>query len=499
MRLANGLFIEATDDGNFVGEFSSRGPSLAAPDILKPDVTAPGINILAGLTPTRANGPQGVEFGYLTGTSMATPHVAGVAALLKEAHPDWSPAAIRSALMTSAYTSDVFRAADVPADALDYGAGHIAPNDANRASLVFDAAAIDYDAFGCGLEEPITAAGRCTEIESAGLSIDPTELNQASISVSKVTDPRTIRRSVTNVGNDGTWTVEINPPPGFSIDVSPSSLSVGSGASASYTVTISQQASQLDAWYFGDMTWVNGADRVRTPIAVKAASVDVAPEIRDAGGAGTASVPIKFGYNGSYFAGVHGLVAPRSVSDFVPSDPDKNFDADGCNDSGVRCFEHVVEPGELYVRFALFDEFTDGDDDLDLFLFYCPNGTARFCPEVGVSGEVTSEEEISLVAPPAGSYIALVHGFETDEVSGGPGANFTLFVWDLFGVDANGGLLEDDRGNLDVSAPSLVTSGSTQTLTVSWQDLDPGARYLGAVSHTTPTGTVGLTIVNIRN
>ena len=84
-----------------MANFSSRGPG-AVQDILKPDVTAPGVNILAGNSPDTVNTVSGELFGYLTGTSMSTPHVAGVAALLKQAHPDWSPAALKSALMTTA-------------------------------------------------------------------------------------------------------------------------------------------------------------------------------------------------------------------------------------------------------------------------------------------------------------------------------------------------------------------------------------------------------------
>ncbi|MEO0996601.1 MAG: S8 family serine peptidase, partial [Pseudomonadota bacterium] len=200
VRLANGLFLSETQPGNFVGSFSSRGPSLGAPDVLKPDVTAPGIDILAALSPTRANGPQGVNYGYLTGTSMATPHIAGIAALLKEAHPDWSPAMLRSALMTSAYVDDVFRGDDVAADAFDRGAGHVDPNAANRAALVYDASAVDYDAFGCGLEPPIVAPARCTELASANVSFAAVDFNQPSLSVFRLTDARTIRRTVTNLG-----------------------------------------------------------------------------------------------------------------------------------------------------------------------------------------------------------------------------------------------------------------------------------------------------------
>ncbi|HHQ13509.1 MAG TPA: serine protease, partial [Chromatiales bacterium] len=91
------LIESRTVAGDVVGDFSSRGPNPGAPDILKPDVMAPGIDILAAQTPDVANGLRGELFQYLSGSSMAVPHVAGVAALLKQAHPDWTPGALKSA------------------------------------------------------------------------------------------------------------------------------------------------------------------------------------------------------------------------------------------------------------------------------------------------------------------------------------------------------------------------------------------------------------------
>lgn len=499
VRLANGLFIDETDTGNRIANFSSRGPSLATPDILKPDVTAPGINILAATSPTKANGPQGEQFGYLSGTSMATPHVAGVAALLRQAHPDWSPAMLRSALMTSAYTDGVLRDAGVPADALDMGAGHISPNEANTPGLVFDASAADYDAFGCG-DIAISDPARCTELASVGLSFAAVDFNQASISIDRLTDRRVIRREVTNLGAPAQYNAEVLTPPGFSIQVSPSAFSLGTGESLSYEVSIEQSASQLDAWYFGELAWLSDSNRISTPIALKVASVDAPASIDDAGGMGARSFPVKFGYSGNYLAGVHGLNPAIIVSDEVASDPDKNFDAEGCQDQGTTCFSYTVEPGSLYFRVALFDEFTDGNDDLDLFLFYCPGGAdSGLCREVGVSGNVTSNEEISLLTPPGGTYLALVHGFETDNSVNGPGTQFSIFSWDISGVDAAGNLVEDNRGNLSVDAPILVSSGSTSNLTISWQDLTPDQRYLGIISHNSPGGTPAFTTINIRN
>jgi hypothetical protein len=136
----------------------------------------------------------------------------------------------------------------------------------------------------------------------------------------------------------------------------------------------------------------------------------------------------------------------------------------------------------------LFDEFTDGNDDLDLYVWQC---TAAGCSLVGSSATATSNETVDLLLPADSNtavYVVDVHGWQTD----GPDANYTLFAWD-FG-------LVDDRDNMTVTPPQAATLGATETITVDWPDvntLNPGAKYLGAVSHIGPTGLLGLTLINI--
>src|SRR5690606_15571398 len=133
-----------------------------------------------------------------------------------------------------------------------------------------------------------------------------------------------------------------------------------------------------------------------------------------------------------------------------------------------------------------FDDLTDGADDLDLYVFYCPDNE---CRQVAESGGFTSEEEINLVLPTAGVYAVLVHGFETDPV-GGPGANYELFAWSVG--------LSDFVGNLNVATPAAVTDGDHAAFALEWNGLAPATHYLGALSHNTPTGIYSLTIVDIK-
>ncbi len=132
----------------FTASFSSRGPLLASGDLLKPDLMAPGQDILAAVAPP---GNGGQDFDLYSGTSMSSPHVAGLAALLKDLHPDWSPMMIKSALMTTGY--DVLDGPNTnPLVIFRQGAGHVKPNSAADPGLVFDSNMTDWIGFLCGTQ-----------------------------------------------------------------------------------------------------------------------------------------------------------------------------------------------------------------------------------------------------------------------------------------------------------------------------------------------------------
>jgi subtilisin family serine protease len=138
-----------TDQGDVMGAFSSRGGTAFAFGISKPDVTAPGIQILAGMTPQPAaapeNGPPGEFFQAIAGTSMSSPHIAGSAALLKALHPEWTPGQIKSALMTTASTKKLVKEDGVtPFTAFDAGSGRVDLRAAPAPGLTFDVPASDY-------------------------------------------------------------------------------------------------------------------------------------------------------------------------------------------------------------------------------------------------------------------------------------------------------------------------------------------------------------------
>ena len=212
-----------------MADFSSRGSNPVAPDVIKPDVTAPGVNILAGNTPFPGAGAPGQLFQAISGTSMSSPHVAGLFALLRQAHPDWTAAMAKSAVMTTARQDVVKEDAATPADPFDMGAGHVDPSGKPSTAgsmfnpgLVYDADLFDYFAFLCGADTSvfIDPGSTCGQLEGAGQSTVPADLNLASIGASSIAGSTTVHRTVTSVA-DGrrTFAASVEAPAGFEVTV----------------------------------------------------------------------------------------------------------------------------------------------------------------------------------------------------------------------------------------------------------------------------------------
>ncbi|KAM3334750.1 hypothetical protein ACQJBY_029275 [Aegilops geniculata] len=279
-----------------VAAFSARGPNPQSPETLKPDLIAPGLNILAAWP--SGVGPAGIpsdgrrtEFNILSGTSMACPHVSGLAALLKAAHPTWSPAAIKSALMTTAYTRDnsngtmADESTGKVADVFDFGAGHVDPMRAMDPGLVYDIAPADYVSFLCNLNytgQNIRAITRrqadCRGARRAGHAGN---LNYPSLSATFVADGARARmrthfiRTVTNVGGGrSAYRATVRAPEGCNVTVRPDRLAFRrDGQKLSFTVHVEAAArARMEPGSSlvrsGALTWSDGRHAVVSPIVV---------------------------------------------------------------------------------------------------------------------------------------------------------------------------------------------------------------------------------------
>lgn len=485
------LIINQAEAGDLLADQSARGPNYAAPDILKPDVTAPGVDILAGQTPYVANGIRGQLYQYLTGTSMSVPHVAGLAALLKQQYPDWSPAALRSALMTTARQDVKLADGETPAGPFDIGAGHVVPNRAVDPGLVYEAGKDEYDAFNCGNELPLAGTPECDALIAAGFSTDPSDLNLPSIALAELAYRHSITRRVTNVGETMVqFEASVESPEGIDITVQPSVLNLTAGETAEYEVLFTNNGALVNEWRFGSITWDDGARQVRSPIAVRpmqfAAPVAVAGEGAD----GSLGFDVEFGYDGAYTALVTGLSRPnitecvdldgQVVPCTISDDPTDSYVFEPNNaflpESVVR-FRFTAPPDTAFVRIALYNDETDGDDDLDLYVYDSTDGS--IFKELARSTNGDSDEFVEVEFPVGRDFIVDVHGYDTDPVTGGSGAIFDLFVWRLSS--------SDNRNNLTVTAPAGAVQGTTQTVTVQWQNLGSG-RYLGGIEHRDENG-----------
>ncbi|WP_329613290.1 S8 family serine peptidase [Streptomyces brevispora] len=253
-----------------VAGFSSRGPSLESNgDLLKPDITAPGATILAAVAPP---GNDGHDFDFYSGTSMATPHIAGLAALYLSEHPTWSPMSIKSAMMTTASPTKAADGKDSE-DVFAQGAGEVEPRSMLQPGLVYDSNEQDWLAY---LEGVGIRTGTGTK------AIDPSDLNYPSIAIGELFGSQTVTRTVTAT-QAGTYRAKVVLP-GVKATVSPSVLHFSHpGQKRTFTVKLDVTTARSGILDTGSLTWTSGRTTVRSPIAVTPQSVHAPAEVKGAG------------------------------------------------------------------------------------------------------------------------------------------------------------------------------------------------------------------------
>ncbi|URE17861.1 Peptidase inhibitor I9 [Musa troglodytarum] len=257
-----------------IAHFSSRGPAPECYSIIKPDISGPGVNILAAWIDRRTANDT---FVIKSGTSMAAPHLSGVAALVKSLHPDWSAAAIKSAIMTTSDDKDRqgrFIQDQQRGSASFYamGAGHVNPSKAVDPGLIYDLDIDDYIAYICGKYGDAGAKailrGRSIKCETVK-NLTEAQLNYPTITLTPRNATHTVSRTVTNVGStNSSYQVKVNVPDTVFLTVEPQILKFTKvNEKKSFTVSAKWKGRPVYS-VEGKLRWISDKHVVRSPIVI---------------------------------------------------------------------------------------------------------------------------------------------------------------------------------------------------------------------------------------
>ena len=470
-----------------IASFSGRGPNMADPNVLKPDLAAPGVGVIASVTPgytqdqrnqlaagTLAAGPAWASYD---GTSMATPHVVGVSLLLKQAHPTWSPSAIKSALMTSAFDTldDGLPGMENGKLPWSQGAGFISPNKAIDPGLVYDMGKADYVRYQCLTQKALVSASDCTTFGT----LDQTyNLNLPSITLGAMVGPTTVKRTVTNVGASAAVYTASATLTNFNVAVTPSTLSLAPGQSGAFTVAVTPTASTPKfAWQYGSLTWSDGTHTVRSPLQANLGSSISAPADQSATTvSGSKIFSILTGFNG-HSAVLKGM-KDVTLGAPVTLHPNSSIDASvvcpsAVSNANVQTYGFTVPAGAIVARFALRQADVSGATDDNDLAVVLPTGAV-------VSSEGgTSHETVELLNPAAGAYKVCVASYAAASGS----STHQLSSWIVAPGDTAGGAF-------NVLMPSSVFAGGSATVGLSWSGLATSHRYIGGVQYLDGSGSV---------
>jgi len=439
-----------------IAGFSSRGPMLAdGSDVLKPDVAAPGVAILAATN----NGPdEKPTFGILSGTSMASPHVAGLGALYLGEHPRATPAEIRSAMMTTAYDT-VLPDGSKNTNPFEQGAGQVDPKRYLNPGLLYLNGVKDWAAFldGKGLSD------------FPGIDpIDGSDLNQASISIGSLASAQTVTRAVTST-EKGVFTAKAAVP-GVNVKVTPSQLTFDKpGQTKTFTVTFDNADAPVEQWATGSLTWTSKKNTVRSPIAVFPVTADAPAEVTGTGVDGSTSVEIIPGLDGDLSLGLSGLTPFQLLSD-----PDNPVDGHSGNENSGDANKDVawivdVPEGTTLSRFDLDSSDDDGSDlDLTVYRVVSPDDLRYY--ESWQSATGSADERVTIPAPTAGTYLVVANVYSTT------GA----MTWDMSYAN-----VQPDGEGAFAATPNPIAGvrGEKTSYELSWSGLTAGTRYLGLVQY----------------
>ncbi len=393
--------------------FTARGPT-ASGDAVKPDLTAPGVGILGAVAPP-ADG--GRSWDVASGTSTSAPHVAGLAAFLASVRPSWSPARLKSAMMTTAY--------DLRGDPDPFvqGAGHVDPSRFFGPGLVFDTDAAEWDRVAAG------------EREAA-------DVNAPSLAIGDLVGPRTVTRTVTNVSQrTESFAVKVRGLDGVDVQAFPATVLLAPGESADVRLRVSARpTATVDRDVTGWLVWKGDRHRVRIPVAVRPTAV-AAPDAVDAPvAAGEVVVRGRSGNGRTVRLHSTGLVAAEtSPVSLAPGDFDRG-DPRADADTAARAV--TVPPGTAVVRVR-------GDDDTGAAL---PVDLYVYRDDELVETSSARGDGVTLTNPEPGDYTVYAHARTT----GSAATVGELATWVVPPPRGPRGVPVDGRGRLHPRAVPLL-------------------------------------------
>lgn len=477
------LNVGQADD---MADFSSRGPNGSVADIMSPSVTAPGVSIYAAYSDQQyghdVTGTSPSDYAFLQGTSMSAPHTSGAGAVLKSAHPTWTPDNIRSALMLTAVTDVRKEDGVTPADVFDMGSGSIRVNLATNTGLLMDETFANY------MKADPAVAGI------------PLSLNIPSMTNTKCIDTCTWTRTFTAT-KDASWTVTANTPAiapvapsttptpnDMALTVSPTSFDIKAGETQTITVTADVTEADVNVWNFGDVTLTSaGIPDARLPVLVQVAGNNLPTEAAVVANRSEGSIS----YTGLQSKDLTGTITATTYEAQVISEEALEVE-DGGFDFFTVTFTDVVP-------LAVFSTSSDEAPDADLRILN------SLFQNIGSSGSGSSNELVSIRNLPADTYYVVVDAY----TASAPGAvdtvnvkvsttnlvetsisevattsivqnetNFDLSLGWTGVVDSTAGLIEIKDADTNIILPWSITLGESDVINNVSSDLENGVQTM---------------------
>jgi hypothetical protein len=477
--------VSPTTTGDVVAGVSGRGPAIGSSSILKPDLLAPGGDMIIAHTPDAPPGARNLfdyakadRFRPLSGTSLSVPVVAGAAALLHSLHPELGPSGLKSALMTTARPNileDSVGVPAVPVDALAKGAGRLDPNRAADAGLIVTETTQRLEDY---------LAGQVPTRDPAQPTLEASDLNLPSIGFDPLLGPRSTSRTFTSIDDQpGTWTASFEGLAGIAATVEPARFSLDPAQSRTLQFSF-DPGPPSDEYVDGAVVLTNEQDgrTVRLPVVLRPVGFEAAEQLNFGTAAPDGSAPLALptGYQGQLSALGYGFARPEVRRDqTVGQDlPQEDLDRIAQPGPGITVFDLEVPAGAQALAAEIGGAAVDEPlDDLDLYVYHDDENNGFAADDIVDFSATAEREGLFLFDPEPGAYRISVRGFNAT-----PAATFDLTTWVL--ADPTPDVLSDPIGpGFRIGGdPAPATPGGTAILDLEWAGLDGPGVYVGLIT-----------------